>query len=119
MKTIGLMWGCKVDPALTKVSVESYAEYLSTMGLSSIRLPRYAGHDGSILGFWVVMAHGAEDYEADSFSTHPLNEMHRHYTESQTRAVDRWSDFDDWLADGGVHNGFGVPQLWVAETEVA
>ncbi len=32
--------------------------------------------------------------------------------------VDRWSDFDDWLADGGIHSGFGVPQLWIAETEV-
>lgn len=116
MKTIGLMWGCKVDYKSTAPLVKWYAEYLDAMGLSSVRLPRYAG---DILGFWVVMAHGAEDYEADSFSTHPLNEMHRHYTESQTRAVDRWSDFDDWLADGGVHNGFGVPQLWVAETEVA
>lgn len=115
MKTIGLMWGCKVDPKTTEYWVDEYAKYLEYMNLSSVWLPRYAG---AILGFWVALAHGAEDYGADSFSSHPLNETHRVYVESQSRAVDRWSDFDDWLADGGIHNGFGVPQMWVAETEV-
>lgn len=129
--TIGIMWGAELpkgawpydDEAADGGLFEAYTKHAvgpyddRDWWTRCRRLVPSQCEDRNVVGFWVALDRGGDEYGVEEIGTTPFAEVGQRFGSAIFAATDRWEKFAAWAKEHGVE--MPEPSLWLGLTEVA